>query len=280
MLWLQVAQASIKANTAVGGGVTDVSKVPDMFPHRPKGLLQKSKSLAVEDYKEEIRWMKLRAIELETADGLPPLPMHVSWVRGGILVVGMDNEFHVYTQWRGGISSVPSSSLSADTSGGQGGEALTMDKRTLTEANLASMASTVAMSKSHKSMSNFKSSLSMPSSKHVQTASTAGKRETWKKPGGEGKSDSLVRSESTTSLCVMHDFGLFEAARLANPVLPQYHPEQLKALLTFGKIRRVKAILAHLLRCIIGSDNMQVRFFFADFVLFGKSCCMCKIMKS
>lgn len=46
------------------------------------------------------RWMKLRKIDLITADGLPPLPMQISWVRDGILVVGMDSEMHVYSQWK------------------------------------------------------------------------------------------------------------------------------------------------------------------------------------
>ena len=44
--------------------------------------------------------------------------------------------------------------------------------------------------------------------------------------------------------------GLFEAARIASPVLPQYHPKQLTELLNFGRLRRVQAILAHLLACI------------------------------
>jgi hypothetical protein len=44
--------------------------------------------------------MKLRKIDLTTADGLPPLPMQISWVRDGILVVGMDSEMHVYSQWK------------------------------------------------------------------------------------------------------------------------------------------------------------------------------------
>lgn len=44
--------------------------------------------------------MKLRRIDLTTADGLPPLPMQMSWVRDGILVVGMDSEMHVYSQWK------------------------------------------------------------------------------------------------------------------------------------------------------------------------------------
>ncbi len=44
----------------------------------------------------------------------------------------------------------------------------------------------------------------------------------------------------------MPDFGLFEAAHIACPVLPQYHPKQLMELLSSGKIRWVKAILGHL----------------------------------
>lgn len=44
--------------------------------------------------------MKLRKIDLQTADGLPALPMQISWVRDGILVIGMDSEMHVYSQWK------------------------------------------------------------------------------------------------------------------------------------------------------------------------------------
>jgi len=48
----------------------------------------------------------------------------------------------------------------------------------------------------------------------------------------------------------MPDYGLFEASRIACPVLPQYHPKQLMELLNSGKIRWVKAILAHLVRSV------------------------------
>jgi len=61
-------------------------------------------------------------------------------------------------------------------------------------------------------------------------------------------------------LSVIHEYGLFEAARYANPVLPQYHPKKLMELLNFGKIRRVKAILAHLIRYIAGGDIHQTVF--------------------
>ncbi|VDN42604.1 unnamed protein product [Gongylonema pulchrum] len=41
--------------------------------------------------------------------------------------------------------------------------------------------------------------------------------------------------------------GLFEAARLASPILPQYHPKLLIELLNSGRTRVVKAILLHVL---------------------------------
>lgn len=47
------------------------------------------------------RWILLRSIDLvSSVDGTPSLPVSLSWVRDGILVVGMDCEMHVYAQWR------------------------------------------------------------------------------------------------------------------------------------------------------------------------------------
>ena len=45
-----------------------------------------------------------------------------------------------------------------------------------------------------------------------------------------------------------YTIGLMEASQAAASILPLYHPRQLNELLNSGKIRRVKAILAHLLR--------------------------------
>lgn len=44
--------------------------------------------------------------------------------------------------------------------------------------------------------------------------------------------------------------GLFEAARLANPILPQYHPKLLIELFNSGRTRVVKAILLHVLKSL------------------------------
>lgn len=46
------------------------------------------------------RWILLRSVHLlSSVDGTPSLPVSLSWVRDGILVVGMDCEMHVYAQW-------------------------------------------------------------------------------------------------------------------------------------------------------------------------------------
>ena len=58
---------------------------------------------------------------------------------------------------------------------------------------------------------------------------------------------------------IMPDFGLFEASHIACPVMPQYHPKQLMEFLNSGKIKWVKAILAHLSRCIGGVDRSRSR---------------------
>lgn len=60
----------------------------------------------------------------------------------------------------------------------------------------------------------------------------------------------IVQSEQMNSVDYMPDYGLFEASRIACLVLPQYHPKQLMELLNSGKIRWVKAILAHLVRLV------------------------------
>src|SRR5699024_651538 len=53
------------------------------------------------------RWMVLQMTELDSVDGLPPLPMQLSWVRDGIMVVGMDNEMLIFTQWKMPLPGAP-----------------------------------------------------------------------------------------------------------------------------------------------------------------------------
>uniref|UniRef100_A0A915EF00 Uncharacterized protein n=1 Tax=Ditylenchus dipsaci TaxID=166011 RepID=A0A915EF00_9BILA len=63
--------------------------------------LRKSSSLAGVSHASSrlVKWMCIRTLELQSADGLPPLPTAMSWVRDGLLIVGMNSEMRVYNQW-------------------------------------------------------------------------------------------------------------------------------------------------------------------------------------
>ncbi|KAJ8919060.1 hypothetical protein NQ315_016967 [Exocentrus adspersus] len=183
--------------------------------YRP--ILRKASSLAQPLFVDDFKWMTLRKIELQTADGLPALPMQISWVRDGILVVGMDSEMHVYTQWKPQNPTIQSIEPSeTDSKNGRD-----MDFRTLTQENQKKLASVPTLGRI--------------SSVNLQILD----RKRHKEP----------------NLDYMPDYGLFEASRIACPVLPQYHPKQLMELLNSGKIRWVKAILSHLVKCIGGNQE-------------------------
>uniref|UniRef100_A0A8C8R945 Dmx like 1 n=1 Tax=Pelusios castaneus TaxID=367368 RepID=A0A8C8R945_9SAUR len=142
------------------------------------------------------RFVLLRCVDLvSSVEGSPPLPVSLSWVRDGILVVGMDCEMHVYSQWQ-----TPSKQ-----------ESVTTDSYSGSTPSIASL-----MKQSHLAQK------------------LSGKRTVF---------DLSVE---------MEDSGLFEAAHALCPTLPQYHPFQLLELMDLGKVRRAKAILSHLVKCIAG----------------------------
>lgn len=192
-------------------------------------ILRKSSSLAQPQFVDEIRWMKLRKIELTTADGLPPLPMQISWVRDGILVVGMDSEMHVYSQWK---PSARNDCLHLNLQHQESDEF--QASRNLRDEDLR----TLAIETSQRRLATVSS---MPHLNRVSSINLTILDAKNKKGMGNISYD------------YMPDYGLFEASRIACPVLPQYHPKQLMELLNSGKIRWVKAILAHLVRCITSS---------------------------
>ncbi|XP_049469571.1 dmX-like protein 2 isoform X2 [Panthera uncia] len=149
------------------------------------------------------RWVLLRSIDLvSSVDGTPSLPVSLSWVRDGILVVGMDCEMHVYAQWK---HAVKFGDIEADSPYAE--ETVTQDHSAF-KSNMLSRKSIV-----------------------------------------EG---TAVADDVFCSPTVVQDGGLFEAAHVLSPTLPQYHPTQLLELMDLGKVRRAKAILSHLVKCIAG----------------------------
>uniref|UniRef100_A0A8D1IWX2 RAVE complex protein Rav1 C-terminal domain-containing protein n=1 Tax=Sus scrofa TaxID=9823 RepID=A0A8D1IWX2_PIG len=149
------------------------------------------------------RWVLLRSIDLvSSVDGTPSLPVSLSWVRDGILVVGMDCEMHVYAQWK---HAVKFGDIEAD---GPDGEETAIQDHSVFKSNMLSRKSIVE---------------------------------------GTAIADDVFYSPT-----VVQDGGLFEAAHVLSPTLPQYHPTQLLELMDLGKVRRAKAILSHLVKCIAG----------------------------
>lgn len=206
-------------------------------------LLRKASSLARPRFNDEIRWMKLRQIELNTADGLPPLPMQISWVRDGIFVAGMDSEMHVYSQWKPrDYEQILMHHLDSVDN--------ITDTRCLRDEDLRLLATE----------GNQRRLANVPSMPQLSRISTANLplfgAQNGKKKASPGQTTN-GQVEVPTNYDYMNNYGLFEASRIACPVLPQYHPKQLMELLNSGKIRWVKAILAHLVRCI--SSTCSVR---------------------
>lgn len=157
------------------------------------------------------RLVLLRSVDLvSSVEGSLPIPVSLSWVRDGILVVGMDCEMHVYSQWQPPAPPRPNAAIAQDTD---------------ISSSVSSIISAVRQSQedgaSHGAPA---SSLALP--KRALTRSMmslaqklSGKRTVYDLPG------------------VLEDSGLFEAAHQLFPTLPQYHPVQLLELMDLGKVR-------------------------------------------
>ncbi|CDW52018.1 Protein RBC-1, isoform a [Trichuris trichiura] len=196
-------------------------------PKRRK-LLRKASTIAAQ-VKKVVRWICLRCVELESADGLPPVPRMLSWVRHGIMVVGLDTEMRIYSQWN---MSQPNaiankSSLKLQPSGEDALSGLAKIVPSSAQQHLTTSHSVLDFMRKAKKTESAVNLKRLPAKKH----DAKDKTESW--------------SERFLGLVTYE--GLFDAARVAMPLLPQYHPRQLIELLRAGKISMVKAILLHML---------------------------------
>ncbi|KAJ7424473.1 Dmx like 1 [Pitangus sulphuratus] len=157
----------------------------------------------------------LRCVDLvSSVEGSPPFPVSLSWVRDGILVVGMDCEMHVYSQWQSPAK----------------------QELVTTDSYSGSMSCITNLMKQSQSAA---SGLHPPKRTLTRSMTSLAQK--------------LSGKRSACDLSVeMEDSGLFEAAHTLSPTLPQYHPYQLLELMDLGKVRRAKAILSHLVKCIAG----------------------------
>ncbi|KAM6034285.1 dmX-like protein 1 isoform 4-T4 [Chlamydotis macqueenii] len=161
------------------------------------------------------RFVLLRCVDLvSSVEGSPPFPVSLSWVRDGILVVGMDCEMHVYSQWQ---SPSKQELVSTDSYSGSTPCVTSLMKQSLSAA----------------------AGLHPPKRTLTRSMTSLAQKLSGKRPACDLSTE-------------MEDSGLFEAAHTLSPILPQYHPYQLLELMDLGKVRRAKAILSHLVKCIAG----------------------------
>ncbi|XP_055025061.2 dmX-like protein 1 isoform X2 [Misgurnus anguillicaudatus] len=159
------------------------------------------------------RLVPLRVVDLvSSVEGSLPYPVSLSWVRDGILVVGMDCEMHVYSQWQPPAPPKPA----AENGVGTG---------SMTSLPAAVKLEGLSFNPPKKTLTRSMTSLAQKLS---------GKKTMYDLPAE------------------MEDYGLFEAAQHLFPTLAQYHPVQLLELMDLGKVKRAKAILSHLVKCIAG----------------------------
>lgn len=156
------------------------------------------------------RLVLLRSVDLvSSVEGSLPIPVSLSWVRDGILVVGMDCEMHVYSQWQPPAPPKPNSTIAQDTD---------------ISSNVSSIISAVKQSQEEGlSHGALMSSLALP-----KRALTRSMMSLAQKLSGKRTAYDLP--------VVMEDSGLFEAAHQLFPTLPQYHPVQLLELMDLGKV--------------------------------------------
>ncbi|KAI6235649.1 hypothetical protein M3Y95_00074000 [Aphelenchoides besseyi] len=224
----QMSQSTAQQNVAI--------MAEEQQTRRP--TLRRNSSIAANIAKTTsslVRWVCIRYLDLESVDGLAPLPTVLSWARDGLLVIGMPSEMRVYSQWN--LKAVQNTPKVEHTN-------KPPVQKFIKVMGIRPVASASTLSTSRSQM----------------MLDQVLKLSVHKGPGDvkmENKTDKEVPTTQQTNqnsgeeiMRIMMDEGIFEASRLANPILPQYHPQQLIKMLNAGKTKRVKAILLHVLRAL------------------------------
>lgn len=157
-----------------------------------------------------LRLVLLRSVDLvSSVEGSLPIPVSLSWVRDGILVVGMDCEMHVYSQWQPPAPPKPNVIITQETD---------------ISSSVSSIISAVRQSQEEVVNSGLPMSLLAPPRKALTRSMMS-------------LAQKLSGMRTAYDLPVeMEDLGLFEAAHQLFPTLPQYHPVQLLELMDLGKV--------------------------------------------
>ena len=183
-----------------------------------------------------LKWIKVRSFELDSADDQQALPTQMKWVREGLLVIGLDTEMQVYSQWTPPVTNKEILYHEQMNDGYKDEDSknllLFSKNASVLDLNNLYLQLTKDNNNSNLKRKNFNFSV-LDNKKQIKT----------KKFFDEGQ-----------ALEIVQDSGLFMHSKNVCPILPQFHPKQLVELMNSGKINRAKTILMHLTRCIIDNE--------------------------
>ena len=232
------------SNSASGIDLTRRKQSRRFSIHDKQASIADENDFTVELNNSLLKWIQFRSLELDSADGMQALPVQMKWVRDGLLIVGLDTEMQVYSQWTttklDDLQHNSNSSNNATTTATNNKNVIENEKPKYDQIlpSNPSVLDLNMLAKSHL----FKPDTSL-------NHGLGNKKE----DNYDAKKSHLVIDDNETLDCILNS-GLFIQAKREWPVLPQYHPTQLFELMNAGKINRVKAILMHLIRCIIDCE--------------------------
>ncbi|CEF59911.1 DmX-like protein 1 [Strongyloides ratti] len=216
-----------------------------------KGHLVRQPSVNPTQFKmslQKTHWICIRHLELHSVNCRKPQPTAVSWVRDGFLVVGMPSELLVYHQWN--FNNVEKPELKNNIN-----KLLDKEKQEMTLSRSSAM-----FDQLHKATFTDKSGQS--SMKKI-VSKIFNEADFENEIINSGKNKNLVEeikdNDTNNIFKLINDVGIFEAGRLVNPMLPQYHPKQLIDMLNAGQLGCVEAILVNVLQEIRRNKNPPLK---------------------
>lgn len=183
-----------------------------------------------------LRWIEVRSFELDSADDQQALPTQMKWVREGLLVIGLDTEMQVYSQWS------PNTNKKTPV------------HEEINDKNQNEKFKNIFLISKNASVFDL-NKLNFQLSKDTSNGNSSRKHSNFSCDYDRSKQvNSKKIFDESQALELVQDSGLFMHSKNFCPILPQYHPKQLVELMNSGKINRAKAILMHLMRCIIDNE--------------------------
>nr|CDS22208.1 dmX protein 1 [Echinococcus granulosus] len=179
-----------------------------------------------------LRWNCLRQVDLLVDTSKSPI-FPLLWLPNGLLMFHHSCHIYLFSQWPSNDSVIEANQIPTQSQQVKNGKSV--DPSLLSSSDAAKMAFGSMSATRLKSVYSNLHLTTIRSRSALQSFQTGRKSEHFNHTFFNG-------------------LGLFEAAQLSNPILPQFHPRQLLEWMNLGRFRLVQALLVHLTRCLSAVD--------------------------